>query len=460
MSMKRSGPHRVLRAILCVLNRMSTARLLLVGYVTYMGLGFAALSLPFMQTVPVAALDNLFTATSAVSTTGLVSVDPGSSYSLAGEITILVLLQVGGLGYMTLSSFFVLALRHRLSQGRVRTVRAAFDLPDDISVPAFLRAVVVFTLTVEVVGAAALTALFHAAGEPDALWHGIFHAVSAFCTAGFSLNPNSLEDYAGNLGVNAAISVLSLLGAVGFIIVSDVWRMITGRGRRFGSTSRTILLFTLALIAVSFALVFLADETLVSLAWGERALTAFFQAMSASTTVGFDTVPIASLGMGSVVVLMLLMIVGASPAGTGGGLKTTTFAVLWGIVTAALGRREDVVVLGREVPLRTVRSAAASLIYYCGLLLTGMILLAHTDAGLGFERLLFEAISALGTVGLSLGITAELSDAGKAVIIVLMAAGRVGILTFGLALALPTRRAARARAARRTQSELMAGDPS
>ncbi|WP_211100637.1 TrkH family potassium uptake protein [Acuticoccus sediminis] len=439
--------RRIATAVLSRLNRMSTARLLLVGYSSYMALGFVLLSLPFLQNAPVAPLDNLFIATSAVSTTGLVTVDPGSSYNLAGEIVILALFQVGGLGYMTFSSYLVLALRQKLSRGRQRTVRAAFDLPPEISVPGFLRAVVVFTLTVELLGAAALYYLFAGAGDDNALWSAIFHAVSAFCTAGFSLNPNGLEAYVGNVGVNVVVSLLSLSGAIGFIVVSDMWRALSGQERRLGETSRTILFFTLAIVSVAFLVILFTDETLVARPWDERALAAFFQAMSASTTVGFNTVPINSLGMGAIVVLMLLMIVGASPSGTGGGLKTTTFAVLWGIVSAVLRRRDEVIVLGREVPLRTVRSAAAALVFYCGLLLTGLLVLAHSDVHKAFEALLFEAISALGTVGLSLGITGDLSDVGKVVIIVLMAAGRVGILTFGLALALPGSRSTRSRTA-------------
>ncbi|UOM35288.1 TrkH family potassium uptake protein [Acuticoccus sp. I52.16.1] len=437
--------RRAAMAVLSRLNRMSTARLLLVGYVSYMALGFVLLSLPFVQSGVVAPLDNLFIATSAVSTTGLVTVDPGASYNRAGEIVILALFQVGGLGYMTFSSFFVLALRRRLSRGRERTVRASFELPDDISVAAFLRAVVVFTLLVETAGAVALYLLFAEAGREDALWSAIFHAVSAFCTAGFSLNSNSLEAYAGNVGVNAVIAVLSLMGAIGFIVVSDCWRALSGQERRLGTTSRTILFVTLAIISAAFLVILVTDEGIADLPLGERALAAFFQAMSASTTVGFDTVPIGTLGMGSVVVLMLLMIIGASPAGTGGGLKTTTFAVLWGIVTAVLGRRDEVYVMGHEVPLRTVRSAAAAMVFYCGLLLIGMLVLAHSDPGQRFEALVFEAISAMGTVGLSLGITADLSEVGKVVIIVLMAAGRVGILTFGLALAVPNTQSTRAR---------------
>ncbi|WP_420393701.1 TrkH family potassium uptake protein [Acuticoccus sp.] len=412
------------------------------GYAAYMTLGFLLLSLPVMQTGPIAGIDNLFIAVSAVSTTGLVTVDPGTSYRLAGEIVILLLIQVGGLGYMTVSSFLVLSIRQKLSRGRERTVRAAFELPEDMDVKTFLRTVIVFCVGLELAGAAALYPMFTAAGEEEPLWSAIFHAISAFCTAGFSLNANSLEDYRGHVGVNVVVSVLSLAGAIGFLVVADSWRAMTGDDRRLGATSKVILRTTLAIIFVAFLLILFTDEAVRALPPTEQVLSAFFQAMTASTTVGFNTFPIGGLAMSSVVVLMLLMIVGASPAGTGGGLKTTTFAALWALVGATLQRSPTVVSFGRELPQRTVNTASATLVYYCGLLLAAMVLLTNFEPGQPLNVLVFEAMSALGTVGLSLGVTGSLSDAGKAVIIVLMVAGRVGILTFALALALPRRGAA------------------
>ncbi len=417
------------------LQRLGKARLLLAGYLTYILLGVVLLSLPAAQTVPVGLLDNLFTATSAVSTTGLVTVDPGSSYTRFGEIVVLLLIQLGGLGYMTLSSFLVVAIRHRLSRGRQGTVRAAFDLPPEIELKSFLMAVVLFTLTIEVAGAAALYLAFTDIPPAERLWSAIFHSVSAFCTAGFSLNPDSLESYRASVPVNLVIAALSLLGAMGFVVVNDVARTLTGRERRLGGMSIVIVRMTAALIAGGTLIVVFADGTLAALPFGERLMAAFFQVMTASTTVGFDTVPISSMALVTILVLLAMMLVGASPAGTGGGVKTTNLAALWGLVSAVLRGYDTVVSFGRHVPPDRLRIAMATFVFYFVLLFWSVLVLTVSETGQSFERLLFEAMSAIGTVGLSLGLTGELTPIGKSVVILLMIAGRVGILTFGLALA-------------------------
>ena len=183
---------------------------------------------------------------SAVSTTGLVTVDPGSTYTLFGEVVILLLIQAGGIGYMTLSSFIMLATVRHLSPLREKLARAAFTLPDNIITPHFILTVAVFTLAVEAIGAGVLYILFSQAGVENAVWSAIFHAVSAFCTAGFSLNSNSLEGFRDNFGVNAAVSCLSILGAVGFLIVWDVWRSLTNRALSLSFTSQVILRLTIS----------------------------------------------------------------------------------------------------------------------------------------------------------------------------------------------------------------------
>ena len=181
------------------------------------------------------------------------------------------------------------------------------------------------------------------------------------------------------MGVNVVVSVVSVAGAVGFLVVADSWRALTGDDRRLGATSKVILRTTLAIIFLAFLLILFTDEAVKALPPTEQVLSAFFQAMTASTTVGFNTFPIGGLAMSSVVVLMLLMIVGASPAGTGGGLKTTTFAALWALVSATLQRSPTVVSFGRELPQRTVNTVSATLVYYCGLLLAAMVLVTNFD---------------------------------------------------------------------------------
>ncbi|WP_373354245.1 TrkH family potassium uptake protein [Pseudoroseicyclus sp. CXY001] len=411
------------------------ARGLLIGYLAYMLAGWLLLLLPFSRTVPVAALDSLFIATSAVSTTGLVTVDPGSSYTFFGELVILALIQMGGLGYMTIGSFALIAVQRHLSAERERNARTAFELPAKMALQPFIASVVIFTLIAEAAGAAALYPMLKAAGVEAPLWSALFHAVSAFCTAGFSLFPTSLEAFSAHPGVVAVISALSLMGAMGFLIVVDIWRSLRRRRARAFFTTKIIVRITLAFLVLGTALLAIDDPVIAALPLGERLLAAFFQTMSAATTVGFDTVPIAALGPASIMALIVLMVIGASPAGTGGGLKTTSFAALFALVRATLRGEREVRFMNRRLPEEKIRTAAASLAYYAGVMSVAMILLLTTEAGQPFESVLFEAVSAIGTVGLSLGLTSELTAAGKLILIVLMTAGRLGILTFGIALA-------------------------
>ncbi len=420
--------HRLMR-------RVHPAKLIFAGYAFYMALGWALLCLPFSQSVPVNLLDNLFTAVSAVSTTGLATIDPGSSYTFLGELVILLLIQAGGIGYMTVSSFVMMATVKHLSPLRERLTRAAFTLPEDVSIGSFIRTVVIYTFAIEIIGAILLFIQFSASGVDNAAWSAIFHAVSAFCTAGFSLNPNSLESFRGDVGVNVIISALSILGAMGFLVAWDVWRSLTRRSFVLSFTSKVILKLTGAFLLVGTAIFFVADPGIAALPSGERLMASFFQTMTATTTVGFNTHPISTLTPAVIVLLFFLMAIGASPSGTGGGLKTTTFAAMIGLVRSTLRRRPEITFFNRVIAPARLQLAMASSAYFVMLMTPAVFALCLTEPGKDFQAILFEAISAIGTVGLSMGITSSLSDLGKLTIILLMFAGRVGILTFGIALA-------------------------
>jgi trk system potassium uptake protein TrkH len=222
---------------------------------------------------------------------------------------------------------------------------------------------------------------------------------------------------------------------MGFLIFVDFFRTMTGRARYLGFTSKVIWRITVGFLVIGTAILFVAEPTYQALSPEDRLLASFFQVMTASTTVGFNTTPIGALAPAIIVVMFFLMIVGASPAGTGGGLKTTSFAALVGLVRSTLKGRERIRYAKRQIPLERLQTATASLTYYIGLLLAATFLLLLADPLLPFDKVMFEAISAMGTVGLSMGITGDLTGLGKLIIIVLMTAGRVGILTFGMALA-------------------------
>jgi trk system potassium uptake protein TrkH len=293
--------------------------------------------------------------------------------------------------------------------------------------------VVRFTLVIEAAGAAVLYVLLRRAGEPSPLWSAVFHSISAFCTAGFSLYNDSFVRFAGDFWINLTVSVLSYLGAIGFIVCVDYWRMARGKVQSVTLTSKIIVRLTVWLTAIGTALLFLGDPQLGKLPPDERLLASFFQCMTAMTTVGFNTVDIGSLSHASILLLIVLMVVGASPAGTGGGLKTTTLSAALGVMWSSAKGEEEVRFWGRTVPPERIRMAVASAGFYLVLLVAGVYLLDLVESS-SFDHNFFEAASALGTVGLSMGLTSGLSGLGQVILILLMFLGRVGPLTFGAAL--------------------------
>ncbi|MBN2383397.1 potassium transporter KtrB [bacterium] len=419
------------------MHSLHPVRLVALGYLSYVTVGWLLLALPLCHaTAAVSGLDSLFTSTSAVSTTGLVTVSTGSDYNILGQIIILILIQLGGIGYMTFGSFVVLSRSAVLSERRQQIGKAVFSMPEDFRIDKFIRSVITFTLVTELAGACALFLAFTHAGIEAPAWSAVFHSVSAFCTAGFGLYDDSFERLRGNVSVNVVLAILSYLGAIGFIVFVDGWRRVIGKTSRLTLTSRIILVTTAWLSFASIALFFVAEPSIQALPPYERLTAACFQVMTSITTVGFNTIPIGRLSQASLFLIVLLMIVGASPAGTGGGLKTTTFTALWGVIRSSILGREKVTFWGKEIPEERIRVAIASLGFYAGALILGCYLLALTES-VSFEGLLFEAASALGTVGLSTGITAQLTPIGKLILIGLMFIGRLGPLAFGIALFFP-----------------------
>lgn len=412
---------------------LSPVRFVTLGYLVYAALGWLLLCLPFARSQEVPWLDNLFTSVSALSTTGLGTVSTSGAYNLFGQSIILLLIQVGGIGYMTFGSFIVLSRSGALPERRREIARTVFSVPADLQIEHLVRSVIFFTIIIEAVGAAALFFAFRHAGFDASVWTSVFHSVSAFCTAGFSLYENSLESHRGDFWINTVLGVLSYLGAIGFIVCLDAWRRVTGRSDGVTLTTKIILCSTFWLTVVGVFLFFVAEPSIQTLSADDRLLAAFFQVMAALTTVGFNSIPISQLSQASLFLLILLMVIGASPSGTGGGLKTTTFTAIVGVMRSAMKGTQCVYFWGKEIPTARVWLAMASLSFYAVSLIIGCYLLSLSETH-GFEKLVFEASSALGTVGLSTGITAQLTHVGKAIIIALMFIGRIGPLAFGLSL--------------------------
>jgi trk system potassium uptake protein TrkH len=418
---------------------LNPVRAVTLGYLSYVIVGWVLLCLPFAHaTRVITGLDALFTATSALSTTGLTTVSTGNDYNLFGQIIIVLLIQLGGIGYMTFGSFVMLSRSSMLSERRRQIGETVFSMPREFRIDKFIRSVVTFTLITEASGAIALFLAFTRAGISDPLWSSIFHAVSAFCTAGFSLYDTSFVSMRSDFWINSIIGILSYLGAIGFIVFVDAWRTIIGKTSGLTLTSKVILVTTLWLSVIGFFLFFIGEPSITQLPLPDRLLASAFQVMTAITTVGFNTIDTGALSHASLFLVILLMVIGASPSGTGGGLKTTTFSALFGIMRSAVLGRKKISFWGRPIPEERVRAAVASFGFYVITLILGSYLLALTES-FGFEKLIFEAASALGTVGLSTGITAQLSAIGKLIIVFLMFVGRLGPLVFGIALFLPSR---------------------
>lgn len=421
------------RRIAAWLAHLDSIRLLLLGYTSYIVLGWLVLCLPIAhQASGLKPLDHLFMATSAVSTTGLATISTADSYNALGEFTLLLLIQFGGLGYMTLSSFIMLALVGQLSPLRQRISSTSLTLPQGFEVRAFLRVIVGFTLAIEIIGALALYPVFVRHAAPHPVWQAVFHSVSAFCTAGFGLFNDSFESYRDDVWLNVVITVLSYLGAIGFIVLHDAWKSIRHLKPHITLTSKVILASTIWISAVGTVLFALNEPAVQDLPALQRWMASLFQVMTASTTVGFNTIPIGGLSASSLFLITVVMVIGASPSGTGGGLKTTTFTALWAMMMSVARRRDRTTFLGREIPEARLRAAVATMMFYGLTLAAGTYALALVDKS-PLPDQIFECASALGTVGLSRGITGSLTPLGKLIIIALMFLGRVGPVVLGMA---------------------------
>lgn len=409
---------------------------LVLGFASYTVLGAGLLSLPLAQQTPTHLIDNIFNVVSAISTTGLVTTSIADSYSWFGEFVILALFQLGAVGYMTLSSVIMLARGKEIPAHRIGILQAGFALPHYFVMRYFLVHVVVFTFVCEIVGALLLSWRFAVLGVEHPLWSGVFHAVSAFATAGFSLNNDSLMPFANDWFLNLVIATLAYLGAIGFIVVQDVWYCMKWRERVMTFTSKVILSMTAAVFIVGTIVLFTVEPSLSTEPTPLRFMHAAFQVMTASTTAGFNSIDISGLSHAALLVITVVMLIGASPSGTGGGMKTTTISALLGSLFSVLRGRDRVVWLNREVPMiRVIQAVGSATIYLC-LLALGVFMLCITERA-AFLTIVFEAASAIGTVGLSMGLTPELSFAGKIIVTLLMFAGRTGPLTIGLALLRP-----------------------
>lgn len=407
-------------------------RQILAGYAVNSLLGTVLLCLPFASKSSVSFVDNLFTAISAISTTGLSTVDVSAVYTFWGQLVILLLIQLGGIGYMTLSSYLLLGLTHRLDNKNAKIFRMQFTFPNSMKPTRMLQNIINFTFAFELSGFLLLYPHFLLRHAETPLWSAVFHSVSAFCTAGFSIYPDNLMRFQGDYYVNGVIIMLSYMGAMGFIMMTDIFRKLRHRHYKVTFTTRVIVGVTFVLTLWGTFHLFFFEPLMQHLPVGERIMASLFQTMSAMTTVGFNTVDVALMIPISMLILSIIMYVGASPSGTGGGLKSTTLSAVFAYTRNKLGLRKDISFWGSKIPPYRVETALIACLFYTFILLAGVyfiVLMEPTDAD--FQRIYFEATSALATVGLSSGILTTFGLGSKLVIILLMYIGRVGVVTLG-----------------------------
>lgn len=414
-------------------NRHTTSlRAMILGFLLVILAGSVLLMLPIStrEGVRTPFLETLFTSTSAVCVTGLVIHDTATYWSAFGQLVILLLIQIGGLGVVTVAGAFAILSGRRIGLMQRSTMQEAIAAPNVGGIVRRTGFILKTALAVELFGAVLLfPVFFREFGLLKDAWYSLFHSISAFCNAGFDLMGvkapfSSLTDYAGNPVISIVIALLIAIGGIGFL----TWEDIRTNGlhfQKYRMQSKVILTVTGALILIPTIYFFLFEFTQAPM--GERVLLSFFQAVT-PRTAGFNTADLTALSETGQFVIIILMLIGGSPGSTAGGMKTTTFAVLLANTLAVFRRREHPSFFNRRLSNEVVSQASTILIMYLVLFLTAGLVISRVE-NLPVLTCLFETASAIGTVGLSLGITPQLSSISHLLLIALMFFGRVGGLT-------------------------------
>ncbi len=418
---------------------ISPPQALVAGFALIILLGAAVLTHPGL-TAPGRQTDfltALFTAASAVCVTGLVVVDTGTHWTLPGQVFILLLIQVGGLGFMTTAMIFFIIMGKKIGLKNRLLVRESLNQISIQGVVGLIRAILFFTLGAELLAAVVLWSWWAGPMGPGrGAWYGIFHSVSAFNNAGFDLfgDYRSLTGYVSDPVVNLVVTTLFITGGIGFSVVYDLWKN-RGAKKKLSLHTRLVIASTLILLVLGSVLFAFLEwgATLKGLPLKDKLLASYFQGAT-PRTAGFNTVDIDALRPTTLFLITALMFIGASPGSTGGGIKTTTFSLLLLAAGSIAAGREDIEIYGKRIPSRQVYKALAIFLLAAFWVVLATMILTVTEKA-AFLSLFFETVSAFGTVGLSMGCTPDLSVAGRVLIILTMFLGRIGPLTVAFALA-------------------------
>lgn len=425
----------------------SPARIAIFGFGAVILAGALLLMLPAASTAaPVGFINALFTATSATCVTGLAVLDTGHALTRFGQVVVLCLIQVGGLGIMTISTLLLMIAGKRPSMMGRTVIYDTLTHSGERSVGSLLRDVALFTLVIEGVGALVMFSQFlPGRTKADAVYLSLFHSISAFCNAGFSTFSNSFVSFQENIPMNLVVCFLIISGGIGFLVLSEIRQRLSFDRRLFSRLSlhsKIVVSSTAILLLISTVLIVLMEwhNTLAPFSPLKRCLVGFFQAVS-TRTAGFNSISIGGMSNEALLFIILLMIVGASPGSCGGGIKTTTFSCLAILGISRLFGHEKPQLFHRTISQESIGKAISIVMISIFIVFTATLLLLMTELGEishpmsrgKFLELLFEVVSAFGTVGLSMGVTAGLSIAGKFIIISVMFVGRLGPLMIALA---------------------------
>ncbi len=418
------------------LSSRSPQQVLVFGFASIIIVGALLLWLPIsvQEGQSLGFLDALFTAASAASVTGLVVVDTGETYSWFGQAVLLGLIQAGGIGFMTMTTMFSLMMGKKISYKERLVLKEAFNHQNTEGIVRLIRRVLIFSLVIEAVGTLLLT--FHWLDElpfGTALYYGLFHAISIFNNSGFDLI-GGLMPFADDVYFNIVGIVLIFLGSIGFLVLSEL--MDYKKTRRMSLHSKVVLSFSGALIVLGTFVILIFEFTNAAsvgpMTFGEKLLASLFQSTSLRSS-GTSTLPIESLRQATLFFMVILMMIGAAPGSTGGGIKVTTFAIMLAAFYSMLRGKQDVDLFRNRINQDLVYKSITVLFFALFIVVGATILLCFTE-NQPFLIVLFETTSAFGTVGFSAGITPQLSGVGKTIVILLMFAGRLGPFTIAMAL--------------------------
>lgn len=426
---------------------LSTTQMILLSFVITIMLGSVLLALPISSAdgTPVPYLDALFTATTSTCVTGLVTLPTVSTWSVFGQAVILLLIQIGGLGVITIMSGLMMLLHRKMGIGDRLLIQDAFNLNTMAGLAQFVRNVLFGTLVIEGIGAILYMLVFVPAFGAKGIWISVFNAISAFCNAGIDIiGENSLCDYATHPLINLVTSALIALGGLGYIVWWDILRVAKTNPEKKRKFFRHLTLHSKIAITVScglligggllfFVLEYNNPLTIGALPLFDKIQVSFFQSVT-TRTAGFASVPQENLTNASAAVSLVLMLIGGSPVGTAGGMKTVTIAVLFCSAFATIRNQNNATLFGRCISADSIRKAVAVVVMFLTICFGSTLLLMITAGDADLLDVVYETVSATATVGLSRNFTASLNDWGKAIIIVTMYFGRVGPISLAVAL--------------------------